>query len=61
VTLTGRIADLRAAVSFIRGEFGAARRIALIGSSFGGDTALLSRPTRNRLRRGAATPVTFDS
>lgn len=61
VTLTGRIAELRAAISFIRGEFGAARRIALLGSSFGGDTALyVASDPGIACTVIAGTPVTFD-
>ena len=61
VTLTGRIADLRAAISFIRGEFGASRRIALVGSSFGGDTVLfVASDPGIACSAIVATPVTFD-
>jgi uncharacterized protein len=61
VTLTGRIADLRAAVSFIRGEYGANRRVALIGSSFGGDSALYVASDPGIVCTAViATPFTFD-
>ncbi len=59
VTLTGRIADLRAAVEYVRGRGAAA--VSLIGSSFGGDTALFCAADSG-INSAAivGTPFTFD-
>ncbi|MFA6450003.1 MAG: alpha/beta fold hydrolase [bacterium] len=60
VTLTGRIADLRAAVSFVGANKGIGR-IALIGSSFGGDTALfVAADPGIACAAIIATPFSFD-
>jgi uncharacterized protein len=60
VTLTERIADLRAAVTYVR-ERREIERVALIGSSFGGDTALhVAADPGIACAAIVATPYTFD-
>jgi len=60
-TLTGRIADYRAAVDFLEGTDVDTSKIGVIGSSFGGMVALAAGDNRIRAMVTLATPVHLSS
>ncbi|HEX78251.1 MAG TPA: alpha/beta fold hydrolase [Dehalococcoidia bacterium] len=58
-TLTGRIADYRAALAFVEGSGIDRGRVGVVGSSFGGMVAIAANDSRIKAMVALATPLDF--